>query len=239
MSKKTTLDLPENIRLLLEKHRLKFKSKYQKTTLEKEDDKKENAVTMKKKSKPKKKQIKMSNYYLQYLLCSLTDPDQKVCCMLLFFLPECNINKDIIENAIKESTVLKDPDQEGIYLDILIILNKITPPAKRSMMELVEKTNQAKKNYIAVIFRSELAWDKSKSIYTQHYSRIPKEEADKFMKEHMYKDIPKMVTTDPMVSQYGFQVGDIVYAEESQTYRLVIVETVVESQPSIIEVDNQ
>jgi DNA-directed RNA polymerase subunit H (RpoH/RPB5) len=176
----------------------------------------------------KMKKVKKGKYamhYYQYILQN--SKDQEPTALLLIFFPEVNVTIAEILNAMKTSTVAKYTPQ-GIVagcLDIIVLLSTLTPPALRLLTEMVNDHNKKRLNHISLIFRHQIAWDKSKSHYCQHYERMPEDFAKTFLKEHMYNEIPKMYTKDQMVIQHGFKVGDVVHALESDTYRLVVIDT--------------
>jgi DNA-directed RNA polymerase subunit H (RpoH/RPB5) len=215
-------EIPECMRFILRYHRLKLLRKFVPTVLPAEE-------TGTKIKKPKKS--KYSLVYTQYLLGRIDDPTDTPIKLLLTFFSESNVNINEILNAVKCSTVHKyqnveeGSEQKEEFLDIIILLHSTTPPALRALKELVNESNKEKKHYISLIFRYQIAWDKSKSHYIQHYELIPEHQTKKFLTEHMYNEIPKMLTSDQVVILYGFQTGDIVHALESDTYRLVVVET--------------
>ncbi len=222
-------EIPENMRMILKYHRLKVNGKFTQPLVQSPED-----ITIPK-TRKKYQKIKKNKYslpYTQYLLSRIDDEKNTPISILLIFFSESNININEILDALKASTITKypkesesKPESDEEFLDIIVLLNATTPPALRALKESVNEINSKKKHYISIIFQHQIAWDKSKSDYMQHYELMTKEQGEKFLKENMLKDIPKMYTTDMAAILYGFKLGDIVHALESNSYRMVVTET--------------
>ncbi len=222
--------LPANLFLLLKNQQLRIKSKH--CGVEQNDT--SSTATNKRTGG------KFSRHYLQHLLipeAEVNNDDAQPVAILVTFLYGVKLKKHNLKEAIKCSTISRNPSEEETkkckpknymaFLDIILVLNEdVTPPALSALNEFVKQSSNTLN--IQVIKRKDLAWDKSENQYVQTYE--VKESQDvpiEFLKENKITDVtklPKIFTTDPMSKLYGFKLGQLVKAVNSMYWRIVVIE---------------
>lgn len=125
---------------------------------------------------------------------------------------------DIVVALLIDTTVTKKKDLLKLVLqnkeikNMILLVDEISHPAHKAILEITCIK-------VEIIKRSEIAWDKSNYCNVQHYEVLTEDQLEK--RKIKRENISKMLTTDAIAIQYGFQVGTVVHALETDTYRVV------------------
>lgn len=100
---------------------------------------------------------------------------------------------------------------------ILVILSDISTPALRAMAQEFSKK-------IEILKRTDLAWDKLQFRLVPHYAILSEHQirTEEIRRKFKREDLPKMYTVDPVARLLGFRQGQVVWAMDYDTWRLVI-----------------
>ena len=128
---------------------------------------------------------------------------------VMFFLCSVNIGKNNMNTLLDFSTT-------NVCNHVIIYADTVSPHAI-IVLESSQCTTE-------VVNRSDVEFDKCRNILVPTYRKLTEREVADLLKKHAVKkeQLPSMLRSDAMARYLGFQVGDVVLAVETTTYRLVV-----------------
>jgi len=136
------------------------------------------------------------------------DPAEQVVSVLIDVNPEVKCGK---------TNLLKWIQHNSSVNHVILLVSDVSHPAEKAILEIPNKR-------IELLRRKDIRWDKSDGPAIPNYALLTEAQVKELESRRKIKreiHLAKMSLSDPMAVFFGFLPGDVVYAIDYDTYRIV------------------